>query len=192
MRDGPQMPEYLTFLVVGLIRLRLRASPSRMKCIICDDPVIQRESGRGRRRLFCSPACKRVRQRQQAEQYYAEGRYRDRPRPHYPPKGCRGTCAVCEKPFRSLNKRQKTCSPRCGKIEGDRTRSASARVSQYATMRALRCAIPAGQPECQAASRGPCAALLLGRLFQGVPCAARANIAGRGVAQASLFVVTTR
>jgi DNA-directed RNA polymerase subunit RPC12/RpoP len=103
-------------------QMAVTCSSAPMKCIICGKPVQQREGGPGRRRRFCGDACRLTRRAQQAEQYHREGRY---PRRHtiYA-----GKCAVCGKPFESLNKRQMTCSPRCGKIQGDRTRSANARA----------------------------------------------------------------
>ncbi len=146
MRDGRQMPEYLTFLVVGLIRLRLRASPSRMKCIICDDPVIQR-------RVRARPSAPVLFARMQAGTPAPAGRAILRrgsiSRPPAPPLSAEGLSRHVRGVREAVPIPQQAAEDLQPAVRQDPGRSNPFREcsrSQYATMRALRCAIPAGQP----------------------------------------------
>jgi hypothetical protein len=76
-------------------------------CRVCGVSIELRE-GRGRRRIFCSPACGRV----------ARGPS-SRPRP----KKITGTCEVCGSAFLTRNSLTRTCGASCGVALAHRLRS---------------------------------------------------------------------
>jgi hypothetical protein len=145
----------------------------RIQCLSCLREFAYDHVGRGRRRRFCSEACRTTQTAAQNANYRADGRYADRvskPRAPTIPK----VCVVCRRDFLAVDRARQACSQRCGGILAKRNGDAGRRRNAEERRRRM-C------EQCGAAfvARNPSGQARAGRSHEGRFCSVACHTAYR-------------